>query len=119
MNRTVLLVSATLLVACSSARAPDPPDEVAQLRWVETADPLIDAKGAVERKDFTLLGVNGYTWTIPGVVEADKFAYRDKYGMKAIEGTSDVIMSAEHGRLIELATKYAKTYNEYLLSHAQ
>jgi len=119
MTRTTLLLCAALLAGCTPVRAPEPPDEVAQLRWVETADPIIDAKRAVERKDFTLLGVNGYTWTIPGVAENDKFAYRDKYGMKAIEGTSDMIMGAEHGRLIELATKYAKTYNGYLLSHAQ
>lgn len=119
MTRTALLVCAALLAGCMPVRPPELPDEVAQLRWLETADPLIDAKRAVERKDFTLRGVNGYTWTIPGVAEGDKFAYRDKYGMKAIEGTSDVIMGAEHGRLIELATKYAKTYNEYLLSHAQ
>ena len=119
MTRTALLVCAALLTGCAPVQAPEPPDEAAQLRWVETADPIIDAKRAVERMDFTLRGVNGYTWTIPGVAEADKFAYRDKYGMKAIEGTSDTIMGAEHGRLIVLATKYAKTYNEYVLSHAQ
>lgn len=119
MNRTALVVCAALLVGCAPVRVPGPTEEVTQLRWVEAADPIIDAKRVVKRKDFTLLGVNGYTWTIPGVAEADKFAYRDKYGMKTIEGTSDMIMGSEHERLIELATKYAKTYNEYLLNHAQ
>ncbi len=36
--------------------------EVEQLRWVEMADPIADAKAAIERKDFALLGVRGYTW---------------------------------------------------------
>lgn len=34
-----------------------------------------------------------------------------------IEGTSDGVISDEHGRLINMAITYAKTYNEYLLSH--
>ena len=93
-------------------------DEVQQLRWVERADPIADAKAAIERRDFVLLGVRGYTWLIPGVEEPQKFEYRDKYGMKLIEGTDDVVLWPEHQRLIRLATKYAEIYNLYILSHA-
>jgi hypothetical protein len=119
MIRIAVLGLVAILVGCSSVRATEPPSGVRQLRWLETADPITDAKRAVERRDFTLLAVNGYTWSIPGVPEADKFAYRDKYGMKPIEGTSDVIMGTEHARLVDVATKYAKSYNEYLLRHAR
>src|SRR5262245_35163746 len=119
MTRTAALVCLAMLVACGTTQTSEPPDEVAQLRWLDGADPLIDAKRAVERNDFTLLAVNGYTWTIPGVAETDKFACSEKYGMKAIKGTSDVIMGTEHRRLIELAMRYAKTYNEYVLAHAR
>lgn len=92
--------------------------EVEQLRWVERAEPIADAKAAVERKNFVLLGVHGYTWLIPGVKESQKFEYREKYGMQLIEGTDDVVLGPEHGRLIGLATKYAEKYNLYVLSHA-
>lgn len=92
--------------------------EVEQLRWVERADPIAAAKAAVARKDFVLLGVYGYTWLIPGVKESQKFEYREKYGMRLIEGTGDAVLGPEHGRLIGLTTKYAEKYNLYVLSHA-
>ena len=61
-----------------------------------------------------MLGVRGYTWTIPGTEESKKFEYREKYGVKLLEGTGDVILGSEHGHLIKLATEYAKnTTNMY------
>jgi|CXWL01.1.fsa_nt_gi hypothetical protein len=92
--------------------------EVEQLRWVEMADPIVDAKAAIERKDFALLGVRGYTWRIPGVEESKKLEYSEKYGKRLIEGTDDVVLGPEHQRLIQLATKYAEKYNRYVLSYA-
>ena len=94
-------------------------DQVEQLRWVEKADPIADASAAVARNDFVLLGIRGYTWTIPGVDEAKKFEYREKYGMRLIEGTDDVVLGPEHLRLIGLSRGYAERYNQYVLSHSQ
>ena len=91
--------------------------EVEPLRWVEKADPIADAKAAIERKDFALLSVRGYTWRIPGVEESKKFEYGEKYGKRFIEGTDDVVLGAEHQRLIKLATKYAEKYNRYVLTY--
>lgn len=93
-------------------------NEVEQLRWVEMADPIADAKAAIGRKDFALLGVRGYTWLLPGVEESKKFEYSEKYGKRLIEGTDDVVLGTEHQRLIQLATKYAEKYNRYVLSYA-
>ena len=112
---SVLLLALTTLSVCAAETVPD---EVMQLRWAQQANPITDAKAAVARKDFVLLGVRGYTWTIPGTEESKKFEYRKKYGVKLLEGTDDVILGAEHGHLIKLATEYAKEYNQYVLSHA-
>ena len=73
--------------------------QIVYLQWVEKADPLADAKKAVDRREFTLLGINGYTWTIPGIDESKKFELRKKYGLRIIEGTSDAIQGEEHSRL--------------------
>ena len=92
-------------------------EEVRQLRWVQQANPIADAKAAVARKNFVLLGVRGYTWLIPGTEDSKKIEYREKYGVKLLEGAGDVILGEEHGHLIELAIEYAKKYNQYVLSH--
>lgn len=89
---------------------------IEQLRWIETADPVSDAKKAILVKDFRLVGLDGFTWTIPGVPGNDQFRMRDKYGLRIIEGTGDVISSDEHMRLLGRAREYARAYNEYLLS---
>jgi hypothetical protein len=106
-----------MLMAMASYAAEREPDVVKQLQWVEKADPVAEAKKAVDRREFTLLGVDGYTWTIPGIDESKKFELRKKYGLKIIEGTSDVVQGDEHARLQELATEYAKKYNLHLLDH--
>lgn len=106
------------LTTLSAFAADAEPEEVRQLQWVQRANPITDAKAAVERKDFVLLGVYGYTWSIPGIEESKKFEYREKYGVKLLDGTGDVILGAEHGHLIKLATDYAKKYNQYVISHA-
>ncbi|HUX89794.1 MAG TPA: hypothetical protein VMV48_03795 [Gallionellaceae bacterium] len=111
----VLLLAFITLNVCA---AETEPEEVRQLRWVQQANPIVDAKAAVARNDFVLLGVLGYTWSIPGIQEEKKFVFREKYGVKLLEGTSDVILGTEHGRLIKLATEYAEKYNQYVLSHA-
>jgi hypothetical protein len=101
----------------STYAAEPEPDFVKQLQWVENADPVADAKKAVDRSEFTFLGVYGFTWTIPGIDESKKFELRKKYGLKIIEGTSDAVQGDEHTRLQGLATEYAKKYNLYLLEH--
>ena len=101
----------------TSCYAESPPPEIEALRWVLNANPVTDAKKAVERNDRTLLGVHGYTWTIPGVEESEKHEYRKKYGLKLIEGTGDVVLNREHLDLIKKATEYARRYNMYLLEH--
>jgi hypothetical protein len=91
--------------------------DVEQLRWVENADPVADAMAAIEQRNVVLLGVRGYTWIIPGVEESQKWEYREKFGLRLIKGTDDVVLGPEHQHLIQIATKYAEIYNRYVLSH--
>lgn len=61
-----------VLLATITVQAGDPED-VHRLLWVESANPIVDAKAAIKRNDYVLLRINGYTWTIPGVEESRKF----------------------------------------------
>jgi hypothetical protein len=73
MNPSRLI--AVLLCALSSLpvyAAAQELKEVEELRWVERADAIADAKAAIERKNFALLGIHGYTWLIPGVRESQR-----------------------------------------------
>ena len=109
-------LGAYMLIGCSPKPAAE---EVRQLRWLEAADPISDAYAALSKNDKRLVGVNGYTWIIPGVEEQRKDDYRNRYGLRILEGTSDVIVNSEHGRLVGLAGQYAKKYNTYILAHAK
>ena len=106
-----------LTILVSHASEETGAEKVKQLRWVESADPISDAKRSIENGNFALLGIAGYTVTIPGVDESKKFEYREKYGLRILEGTSDVVHGTEHLRLIRLAKGYAKKYNLYMLNY--
>jgi len=88
-----------------------------KLRWIESANPNLDARQAIERKDFRLRAIYGYTLIIPGVDQKNYDEYKIKFGFKPIEGTSDHFVSAEHARLNQLAYKYAQKYNEVILNY--
>lgn len=92
-------------------------DDVSQLQWLKKADPIADASKAIDAKNYKLFAVAEYTWTIPGVSEENKFEYRDKYGITIIKGTSDVVLSSEHAKLIQLAAVYARKYNLQIMKH--
>ena len=93
----------------------DAPIEVRELRWLETADPLVDAKAALSRGDHRLRAVWGLAVTIPGTDEKDYDSLVRDYGINQIQGTTDGLVNKEHGRLVEMAYRYAEAYNRYVL----
>jgi hypothetical protein len=84
---------------------------VDQLRWLDNADPIIDAQNAVKNGDNRLKAVAGYTILVPGVPFKKEDEYREKFGIVVIPGTSDSIESEEDERLNGVAIEYAKRYN--------
>jgi hypothetical protein len=116
MNRRKLcaFLGAYILLGCSSKQASE---KVRQLQWLDTANPIADATSALAKNDKRLVGIYGFTWTIPGVEEQRKEDYRDRYGLRMLDGTSDAPVNAEHERLVDLAGRYAKKYNSVILTH--
>lgn len=112
---------------------------ISQLRKIARSDPAADLKKALKKKDFRFVGVydsisadgpsNGISY--PSVDSVDVRRYEEplafqkaRKGPNLIEGTGQleggVIPSKErkeHGRLNNLAQKYAAQYNRLLLAH--
>ena len=66
----------------------------------------------LSKGDKEFVAIYGYTYEVPGV---ENKAIIKEYGMRPIEGTSDVVEGQEHKHLIDLARTYAKAYNQKLL----
>jgi hypothetical protein len=112
----LIALSATLVVLCPACQKQEPA-EVKILKWVDTADPIVDYKAALARGDHRLLAVRGLIVSIPGVDSVDSEFYRQNYGVREIEGTTDGLVNHEHGRLVQKAIDYAKAYN-LMMVHA-
>ena len=92
-------------------------DPVEKLKWLESANPELDAKRAIDRKDFRLRAVYGYILLAPGVDQRDYNEYKKTFGFNPIEGTSDSLINGEHARLNRLASEYAFRYNKVILNY--
>ncbi|HJU83161.1 MAG TPA: hypothetical protein VJ600_03035 [Holophagaceae bacterium] len=118
MKLRFALIPTVAMVALSSIGCHQAdPIEVRQLRWLEKADPIADAKVALVRGDHRLRAVRGFVVSIPGTDGKDFEFFKQTYGIDEIAGTSDDLVNAEHHRLVGLAYKYAETYNRQIRSH--
>lgn len=91
-----------------------------QLHWVENADPILDAKRAVNRQDYTLFNlphneiVNATS--VPGVESAVELA-KGEQEYHPIVGADNTGVNAGHDRLLQRAIEYASKYNQFILLH--
>lgn len=75
-------------------------------------NPAEDVEKYIVNNDFRFVGINSYSCSAPGV---DNLSLTQKYGIRCLEGTSDVIEAEVHMRLFEEAIRYAEKYNCSLL----
>ena len=114
----IFLVLVSFMALSSNAIAQEQKNDlVEKLRWIESANPDLDARQAIKRKDFRLRAIYGYSLIVPGVEQTNYDEYQKKYGFNPIEGTSDSLVNAEHARLNQLAYRYAEKYNEVILNY--
>jgi len=73
-------------------------------------DPEKDIQINIKNNDLRFICVCGYSCYTPGV-EKDDLLLTEKYGVRCLEGTSDVFDSVEHVKLIMNAKGYAEHYN--------
>ncbi len=103
------LLCVTLLACASSEPALD--TYAQKLKWLDDADPQVDAARAIEQDDLRLLGLAMRAVSIPGVGADEIQAYEESCGVKLIDGVTDFITSQEHLRLMQKARSYALRYN--------
>ena len=87
-------------------------EEIRQFIAVPVQDRFARATAIGDRR---LLGVYGFTLTVPGSLEND-LAAQQTHGVLGIPGTSDAISSDLQLELNARAYRYAEQYNALLLS---
>lgn len=99
-------------------RSPDLPSvnradsmTVENLKKLIAGDPRADANRAFERGDFRFLGVSGFLFEVPGVARE----HYERFGVREIGGTSDVVAHPNDIQLQQAVKKYAESYNKRLL----
>jgi hypothetical protein len=114
------IAGALLLASCDrSTRVPLTSAEAEQLRWLDSADVQADFRDHAERqRDTRFISVYALSFVgefgIPETPETRELTR--KRGSRHIEGTTDIITSSEHMRLLRKASEYAQRYNSLLLA---
>ncbi len=85
-----------------------------QLQWIETADPVRDAREAITLGSPPIVALYGYATYTPG---ADHVVEGGDCRFRLLEGTGDYHIP-ETLRLQEIAERYAQTYNALVLPHS-
>ena|SRR5437016_4240008 len=116
---TTAVVIALILPACRrTAPFPETSAEAEQLRWLDNTDVIADFAERVEHQhDLRFASVYAFsTAGAIGLAETPEVKQLlQKHGERHIEGTTDIITSAEHRRLLQKASDYVKRYNILLL----
>lgn len=119
MKQFVLTLLLALVMTGCAIQSGNVDPYVQQLQWLDAADPQTDAKQALKKGDFRLLGLATHSVNIPGVVKEESLKYEMKCGVQLIEGISDVVRSDEHLRLMQKARSYALQYNAIIKTRCQ
>lgn len=107
-----------VIVTFVAAKEPESPKRAkngfVQRQQIEGGNPKRDCERAVAEGDFRLVGVMDVGLQLPGVGK-DHLKLLKIYGVKIVEGTSDVVESPADDSFQRTAIGYAKQYNIHLL----
>jgi len=123
MRRALATAVAMALILPACRRTPPFPEtsaEAEQLRWLDHADVIADFTNRIERQhDLRFASVYAFsTAGALGLAETPEVKQLlQKHGERHIEGTTDIVTSAEHRRLLLKASDYVKQYNILLLHY--
>ncbi len=117
--RHMMWIALPILCSCGSKVSETPiepvPEGLVALAWLNTANPDVDVKQAISRKDYRLKAVAGRGPMVPGVPPDIKQHAIEKCGVDYMPGMGDVMRSKEHRKWWKKGLNYAITYNEQLL----
>lgn len=85
---------------------------VDSLKWINKANPVVDANKALQQGNYKYYAVYGDDFVIPGMSYEVSKSIINSNNYLAIEGTGDDMCSSEHLNLNIKAYKYAEHYNQ-------
>jgi hypothetical protein len=84
------------------------------LAWLKNANPVNDAKQAINKDSIYFIGVLGFALDVPAVQEYYSL-YKNKIPVIIIKGTGDAIISPDMAELNYRAREYALQFNAIIL----
>ena len=114
MRMIAIAISTVFLAFNTLANEPAEVDQLRAFLAVPVSERLNEA---LAQGDFRPLGIWGFTLIVPGV--PDTANLRAPKDVLPIPGTSDALVSEEHGRLVDAAFAYATDYNAQLRSRRE
>ena len=109
MARIAFLLLLALCSAAAQAECGASATEISQLRSLLETDPTAAAQSAIAGGVTELLGVAGYTMSVPGIDVTN--CGIDRALIRVIPGTTDVRCGPEHSELIRRASAFAQQFN--------
>ena len=87
------------------------------LRMLNLDDPASDVRANVAFGDFRFVGVTDYSCNAPIRGESPLRQAVERYGLRCLDGTTDMIEGEEYVELARVARGYAIAYNQALYEH--
>jgi hypothetical protein len=94
------------------------PEKIADLKWLNYADPRADANLAIQKQDFTLLAFAGRATSFPGV-DSVSSTLKQQCGYRLLSNSSDTVRSENELNLRKQLFQYAATYNQLVATACQ
>ncbi len=114
MPAVLAILGALALQSCDQP-VPRSGEVVLPLWKIELGNPRADADAAYKRGDKHLLGIMGYSISVPGAPN-DEMPPGWSGGVRPVAGTSDAIRGVWQQHFMGRATAYAEAYNRELLA---
>jgi hypothetical protein len=117
----LLIIVSCILLSCINddrrTKSPYPPghfeEQIANLRQADVGQDAAKALAIGDRRFLLNIGWGG---AIPGVPEWTA-EMREKYSVRILDGTGDMVFGPKHKEFKQVANEYAAKYNQLILEH--
>jgi hypothetical protein len=92
-------------------------EAVGLLQWLDTADPVADAKRAIAERRPVLLMLGGRGAPIPGVPPEQRARLIAKCPIDILPGATDTVHGDTHLKYLQRAQAYAEQFNRTMLAY--
>ena len=87
------------------------------LRTLNIDEPGLDVRANVSFGDYRFVGLTDYSCDAPIREEGPMTKMIERYGLRCLDGTTDMSEGPEYESLVRVARRYAIAYNQHLYDH--